>query len=162
MAFSLSPSSAKALIQEFKPSDAKAWFTKYHIFHLAMCEEAVQARYFGYLLATAKVREIESFLKTYKYDKDYLLNTKNVMFEDGTALHAALYWHNGAHGMVLFLLLMQHGARIYKTPAGLPWEQMNKQWIQPVDAALLGSRNPDDFTELYDEIKQKVEEMGLA
>jgi hypothetical protein len=163
MAFSsaLAPASAKVLIQDFKVSDAKAWFTKYHIYHLAASDEAVLTCYFGYLLATAKIREIESFLKTYKYDKDYLLNTKNVMFEDGTALHMALYWHNGAHGMALFNLLMKHGARIYKTECGFPWEQTKKQWIQPVDAALLGVRNPEDFTELYEEIKQKVEEMGL-
>jgi hypothetical protein len=164
MAFSsaLAPASAKALIQEFKPIDVKNWFTKYHIFHLAMCDEAVQARYFGYLLATAKVREIDALLTTYKYDKDYLLNTPNLMFYDGTALHMALYWHNGIHGAALFDVLIKHGARIYNTPCGLPWEQMNKQWIQPVDALLLGVRNPDDFAELYEEIKQKVEKMRLA
>lgn len=163
MAFSsaLAPSSAKALIQAFKPSDAKAWFTKYHIFHLAASDEAILARYFGYLLAVAKIREIDAFLTNYKYDKDYLLNTKNVIFEDGTALHLALYWHNGAHGLTLFNLLIKHGARIYKTECGLPWEQTNKRWIQPVDALLLGVRNPDDFTEMYEEIKSVVEKLQL-
>jgi hypothetical protein len=155
------PSEANALIQKFKPSDAKAWFTKYHIFHLAMSEEAVQARYFGYLLATAKIREIDVLLTTYTYDKDYLLNTQNIMFYDGTALHMALYWHNGAHGLALFNLLIKHGARIYKTPCGLPWEQMNNQWIQPVNAEVLGIRNPDDFAELYQDIKHAVEELQL-
>ena len=163
MAFSsaLAPASAKALIQDFKPNDVKAWFTKYHIFHLAASDEAVLTRYFGYLLATANILEINTFLKDYKYDKDYLLNTKNVMFEDGTALHMALYWHNGAHGLALFNLLIKHGARIYKTECGLPWEQINKQWIQPVDALLLGVRNSDDFTEMYEEIKGVVENLQL-
>jgi hypothetical protein len=162
MAFSsLAPASAKVLIKAFKPSDSKAWFTKYHIYHLAMCNEAVMTNYFGYLLATAKIREIDAFLKDYKYDKDYLLNTKNVMFQYGTALHAALYWHNGAHGLALFNLLIKYGARIYKTESGLPWEQQSKQWIQPVDGELLGERNPDDFTETYEEIKDVVEKLHL-
>jgi hypothetical protein len=114
----------------------------------------VHVVYLSYLVAKGLINDVIAFIHLLGEDATEVINSTHELLYDGTVLHIALYYNTDYVGKALFSILRLHGA-VYKLNyyEQYPWEQLGEcLWIHPLTGKELGTRNEEEFVNVYNEI----------
>ena len=110
--------------------------------------------YLSYLVAQGLINDVIAFIHLLGEEAHEVINSTHELLYGGTVLHTALYFNTDYVGKALFSILRLNGA-LYKLNyyEQYPWEQLGGcLWIHPLTGKQLGTRNDEEFVNVYHDI----------